>query len=399
MVVWINNPFDFLPGEGARLQRYGLLARELVRAGHRVIWWSSDWQHLKKCKRSAPVEDAEGLHVEIQLIPTWPYTRNIGLRRFLSHWNYARQWLRISKRWAARHAEYRPDVILCSLPPLDTVCVLPQLKRQFGCRCIIDIMDAWPETFERVVPRWLLAPLRWRMARAYRAADGISAVGETYQRVVDTYLGKESKPRYVCYHGIDLVPEKPVEKGCGTTLRLLYIGNMSAAYDLGTVIRAVAEAHHAGCPVTLALAGDGPQRLELEQLTRTLKAENSIHFQDVLTGVSFENLLRSADVGLIPMFTQSWVAVPYKLADYAAYGIPVINCLSGETQSLIERYQAGWYYHATHVEGLRHVLCSLLKNREEINIAGRNIRRMAEECFDARVIYPRFVQWLEGEDS
>jgi len=399
MVVWINNPFDFLPGEGARLQRYGLLARELARAGHRVIWWSSDWQHIKKCKRTVLREDAAFSHVEIQLIPTWPYTRNIGLRRFLSHWRYARQWLRMSKRLVAQHAECRPDVIVCSLPPLDTVCALPQLKRWFGCCCIIDIMDAWPETFERVLPRWLLTPLRWRVGGAYRAADGISSVGETYQRVVDAYLGKESKPRYVCYHGIDLVPNKPLEKGHGTTLRLLYIGNMSAAYDLETVIRAVAAAHHAGCAVTLALAGDGPQRIELERLARTLTAEQVVQFHGVLTGASFETLLRSADVGVVPMFTQSWVAVPYKLADYAAYGIPVINCLSGETQSLIERYQAGWYYNATHVEDFRHVLCSLLENKDEINIAGRNIRRMAEECFDARVIYPRFVQWLEGEGS
>jgi nucleoside-diphosphate-sugar epimerase len=58
MTIWINNPFDFLPGEGARLQRYGLLCQALAQAGHQVVWWSSDWNHIKKEKREEKCANA-----------------------------------------------------------------------------------------------------------------------------------------------------------------------------------------------------------------------------------------------------------------------------------------------------------------------------------------------------
>ena len=39
MNVWIANPFDNLPPEGARPQRYWLMARAFARAGHAVTLW------------------------------------------------------------------------------------------------------------------------------------------------------------------------------------------------------------------------------------------------------------------------------------------------------------------------------------------------------------------------
>jgi len=58
MTVWINNPFDFLPGEGARPQRYGLLCRALAQAGHQVVWWTSDWNHMAKVRREVKCANA-----------------------------------------------------------------------------------------------------------------------------------------------------------------------------------------------------------------------------------------------------------------------------------------------------------------------------------------------------
>ncbi len=72
MKIWINNPFDFLPGEGARLQRYGLLAKALVKAGHQVVWWSSDWNHIKKEHRSQIYEGGMS-GFDIRLVKTMPY--------------------------------------------------------------------------------------------------------------------------------------------------------------------------------------------------------------------------------------------------------------------------------------------------------------------------------------
>ena len=48
MTVWIVNPFDNLPLEGFRPQRYWLMAEAFVEAGHNVVFWSSDFNHSTK---------------------------------------------------------------------------------------------------------------------------------------------------------------------------------------------------------------------------------------------------------------------------------------------------------------------------------------------------------------
>ena len=51
MTVWIQNPFDNLPCEGYRKQRYWLMAEAFARAGHSVVLWTSDFSHGAKAPR------------------------------------------------------------------------------------------------------------------------------------------------------------------------------------------------------------------------------------------------------------------------------------------------------------------------------------------------------------
>ena len=51
MTVWIQNPFDNLPSEGYRKQRYWMMCEAFVRAGHQVVFWTSDFSHAKKVQR------------------------------------------------------------------------------------------------------------------------------------------------------------------------------------------------------------------------------------------------------------------------------------------------------------------------------------------------------------
>ena len=99
-------------------------------------------------------------------------------------------------------------------------------------------------------------------------------------------------------------------------VRIVYIGNMSLSYDLATAVDAVlGEAE-----LTLDLAGAGPDETALR-----LRAAgcDRIRFHGYLAESALRALLAQADVGLVPMFDDSCVGVPYKLADYAAAGLPV----------------------------------------------------------------------------
>jgi glycosyltransferase involved in cell wall biosynthesis len=259
--IWVINPFDQLPNESDVPLRYWALCRTFAALGHEVIWWSSDFSHLTKSKRS-PCPDTDGFSV--RLIETPPYSKNISFARLKNHKQFAKRFYSDAMAGLKSGELTAPDRIVVSLPPLgvaeqafrirdwinrgveygmrDAACkgrtadksaAKPWPTSLQNCQVVVDIQDAWPEVFHQVIPRSLrkllspilLAPLHRSAQRTYQGADKISAVGQSYLDLASNYLGsvtvscaansearinhpplqaKPNKPMHLCYLGTDL---------------------------------------------------------------------------------------------------------------------------------------------------------------------------------------------------
>ena len=159
-------------------------------------------------------------------------------------------------------------------------------------------------------------------------------------------------------------------------VRLAYIGNMSLSYDLATAVDAVKGDEG----LSLDLAGAGPDEAELRRLAEGC---GRIRFHGYLGDEELRNLLAKADVGLVPMFDDSCVGIPYKLADYAAAGLPVASSLHGETEGLLSRCAAGVTYMAKDAVALRRAARAAAGMRAGVGALA--------ELFDARKLYDGYV--------
>lgn len=374
MTVWIVNPFDNLPPEGYRPQRYWLMARAFAQAGHQVTYWTSDFSHAHKAPRQFKETIApDGFR--LTLVPTAPYPANICLRRVRSHRALARAW----RQMAAASPE-RPDVVIASLPPLSLASAALAFCRTVGARFVVDIQDAWPETFYRVAPAWLFAPLRAVARRIYRAADAVTAVAARYLDLARSYGA--TAPAHLCHLGIDL-PPRPALRSPSRHLNLLYLGAMGKSYDLETVIDAVKEMADA----ELDLAGTGPK----EKALRARAADcPRIRFHGYLDAAALQTLFAQADAGVIPMFPDSCVGVPNKLADYAAAGLRIINSLPGETADLIARFAAGAFYAAGDVQSFKDAVSALRHPAPDFKPDA------FRDFFDARRLYAGYVDFIQN---
>ncbi|MBQ7190206.1 MAG: sugar transferase [Kiritimatiellae bacterium] len=387
MTIWLCNPFDNLPEEGGRRQRYAMIGRELVAHGYNVVWWTSDFRHATKAPRPLPSTFVNVDGVRMFLLPTIPYRQAVSLRRFRSHRAFARTWRNTAVREVKVNRLAYPDLIVASLPPLSSASAARFFRSRFQCAFVIDIQDLWPDLFYQVLPSWarpfhLLFPLEREARMACRHADGILAVGHSY-----TNWAKERGCRgsvLTAYLGIDLPPERPAPGAApsDTNPSLVYLGNLGRSYDLETVIHAAIQTGW-----TLDIAGSGSEE---ERLQKLAAGSENIRFHGFLQERDVAELLARSTVGVIPMFDRSGVAVPNKIADYAATGLPIVNSLSGETRELLDRYQAGCWYQVGDTDSLIKAVQSLPQN------ASRNSRRMAEEEFDSARIYPKVVAFLES---
>jgi len=398
MRVWINNPFDNVPGEGGRAHRYMLLSQALAASGHEVVFWNSDFSHPLKRKRvTQPVETG----YRVILVPTLPYTGNVCLARLRSHKAYARSWLDMAVEGVRSGAMRPPDLVLTSVPPLETGLAAQELRALFGCKVVADVQDAWPETFYRLLPlpesiqtlagKVLFATCRGRARRVYRGADRVTGVAESYLALAREYgAGKVAGRPY--YLGISLPAGAGLaarrDTGRENVLNLVYVGVLGRMHDLATVITSVVE--DAG--LRLHVAGSGPDERRLRDLAGS---HENVIFHGYLDGARLDELMGAMDVGVLPMTEESYVAVPNKLIDYVAHGLPVVSSLAGEAAALLDEYQAGVGYRAgdkASFEKAVGVLEGDLGRREALRAGAL---RLAAEKFDAADIYAAFVRELE----
>ena len=80
------------------------------------------------------------------------------------------------------------------------------------------------------------------------------------------------------------------------------------------------------------------------------------------------------------------------MSDYAAAGIPVINTQNNkEYRELLEQYEAGTNVENGNTEELANAILQYYQNDEYKKIVGKNEKKMFDEMFDRRKIYPKLI--------
>ncbi|MCE2725721.1 MAG: glycosyltransferase family 4 protein [Planctomycetaceae bacterium] len=398
LTVWLVNPFDDIPGEGLPPLRYWTLARILAARGHDVTWWSGTWSHRRKAVRMAPLGIREDEGFSVRLVATPPYTKNVSLARLRNHREFGKTFERLANESVASGQLERPDIIVASLPPLEGPEAALRLARRMDATCVVDLMDVWPETFERLVPgptfiRKPLAQLFFggmhrRRRELLAAADGVSAATHTYAAQV---LGEAAAdlPRHVCYVGAYLqefpppprsIDAVPLPDGSGAAaampepLQCVYAGSLGSGQDLDALVAAARGLSAAGTRTVLHVAGTGP----LEPMLRTAAAAQrgacELRIHGLLPRADYVRLLGSCDVGLVLVKPES---------------------LPGELAGLIEEHAAGVAYTAGDGGSLTRAITALATDRRSLLALRAGSRRLAAAAFDRERTYPAFVDWLE----
>ncbi|MCH8314445.1 MAG: glycosyltransferase, partial [Planctomycetes bacterium] len=155
-----------------------MLASALVGRGHRVLWWTSTFDHYAKrhvAKAGETREIESG--ITIRFLPAFAYARNLSVRRYVSHIRTARAFRRAAER------EPIPDLIVASMPDYFLAAEAVSYGRARGVPIVVDVRDQWPDVFLSVLPQWsrllaaaALAPDRSKLRRLLRDADATTSV-------------------------------------------------------------------------------------------------------------------------------------------------------------------------------------------------------------------------------
>ena len=320
MNITIVAPYCSLPNE-PHFNRFWYLA-ELLSQSHDVLLITSNFRHYDKSfRRPEDAEAASKGRLKVKLMNESGYSKNVSLARLKSHDVFVKdfgQWLQ-----SCRPGEQ--DVVLSAYPLIATNLLLGKHKERLGYKLIIDVQDVWPESFSAVLPVLKkiphnFVPFAGRANAAYRAADALVAVSQTY--LDRAHEANPNAPGEVVYIGADFdtlerVSAKTFSDGL---THFFYLGTLSFSYDVDTVCKGVRKLFDAGEKVALHIMGGGP---DLEKLKAY--ANESIIFYGYVPYAEMIATAKGCDIAVNPIHSYAMQSITNKLSDYMALQKPILN--------------------------------------------------------------------------
>jgi glycosyltransferase involved in cell wall biosynthesis len=404
MNVWLVNPFDPLPGGLEPEGRYATLARMLLAAGHKVLWWTSSFSHRFHRFLDLPAarNACQEAGIEVRFLQVPPYRRNVSFRRVWNHCLLSRRFLS-----AARALGRRPDVVVASSPPPGLALAATRFAGHCGVPVVVDVQDLWPETFRRVAPAWAkpvfdLAtwPAHRAARRAYQAADAIVGVADGYvQRAVE--LGGPKAVARTVPLGVDLAAfDAAAEAGaCQRFTKppaetwLVYAGSLTRSYDCLTILHA-AEMLRDRNDLRFFLAGEGELRASIERIVVLRRLEN-VRLTGFLDPPACFHLLRQCDIGINSCLGESMILLPNKVFHFLSAGLAVLNAIPGQCSRIISQGRCGLDYRAGDACSCAAAILELVEDRCELESMRRAARKLAEEVYDRSKLYREYVDLIE----
>lgn len=405
LIVVFFEPIPALDG-GTRKLRFGQLADALKENGHIVDVITSDFDHYKKIKRSGPKylkDDTNGL-VTYHLVESLSYKKNISIRRFFHIKLLARSVASFLKA-----KDFKPDVIVCSLPTVELCNVVSEFYTDTPV--IIDVVDKWPDIYLNAVPnfarhfvKYLLSKEYSSLRKALSKASAITGVSKSYVHWANDHLGIKSPNENVYFplgYNYTEVSEsykceffrslKYNHKIAYDKFTIVFIGQFGSSYDLDTIVN-VAKILEFDSRFQFILVGDGDQRKSIEKQSASL---SNFHLLGWLNAKQISAILSISTLGLCSYKKSALQSLPYKPFEYLSSGLPLLSSLEGDLADLIALYEIGFYYNAEDSDALANILLMLVDDLGLISKMKENCRKIFSAHFESKVVYNNYTKWLE----
>lgn len=411
MRIWLIEIGEPLPTDGHndRLLRYGLLANKLIERGHKVVWWTSTFDHARKRNRYC---SDKVLHVndryQLRLLHSIGYKKNISIRRIINQIIIANKLSKLSKH------ENPPDIILCCVPTIEFSVAAVDYGKAHGVPVILDVQDLWPDIYFDILPvklRQLIKTVYHRIFRSTRKVftecTSITGVSESYLQWGLSYAGRSrnehdsvfplgyQKPVFSAEQlakGKQALTEIDIDEAKFTCW---FVGSFGRTYDLLPVIDAARQIEKQGIKDTqFILSGNGEKNHEWKSAAQGL---TNIFFTGWIDSNQIAYLMSIAQVGLMAYAKGAPQGLPYKIFEYLSAGLPILSSLdeNGEAAHLLKTHECGFTYAAGNSNSFMEKLGILMSNSELRKKMGGNALALFEKHFDADAVYVRLAEYLE----
>jgi len=294
----------------------------------------------------------------------------------------------LASAWVARRAKYY-DVIITSTPP-PPIDLVGYTAKKFN-KDIFWIEDL-RDLFSNVAKEFgYISSESYYFIKKYEKImwNNIDLIATTTQTIAEDLHGIYHIPQEKFFHlpnstNLSIFKNRKLKR----ENIIVYAGNVGICQDLEKVILAMRHVN-----AKLYVIGGGETKRDLEKLVTEKEMFNVIFF-DKMSRENLSNFLNKCKVGLAPLSDRVNLryAMPSKVYDYIACGVPVLATGIGELANFITQNEIG-IVAKNNVEDIAEKLNYLLENFKEYS---KNAFKVSKK-HDRRVIVKKFYKRIEEE--
>ena len=219
---------------------------------------------------------------------------------------------------------------------------------------------------------------RGLMRRVLTEADIVTGCSKRTLDDAEAFLGRPLQDRArVIYNGTNISEMSLAEPHCADRPFMLTLARLVPQKGVDTLIRAVHWLNQRGCNShDLVIAGDGPERTALEQLTADLGLRKTVHFLGSVARNKALSLMKSCAFYVLPSRGQE--GMPMVLVEAMAAGKAVVATRVGGVPELVLDADTGILVEHDDFSALCNALTRLIDSTPEAIRMGDNARRRAE---------------------
>lgn len=411
MIVWLLQTGEplHIDNDDSRPMRAMNLADMLIKKGHKVTLWSAKFNHRLKMQRDLKENNIyHKKNLEIKLISSPGYKKNISLARFYDHLILAN-----NLRRTLRDETEFPDIVFIGFPPIEIAVVMSEWCKRNKIPTILDIKDQWPHFFVESAPfilkpflRLCLSPLFYITKRMFKQVNSISANSQSFldwsMKFGETKNNSMNIISPLTTRSITPTTNPEIIKwwknrGIITTKKrsIIFVGTHYPSLDFYTVIEAAKLLRDKKVDCDIIICGSGELTDELISLSS--KVDN----------IKFPGWVNNEQISLISDFSLAALApfrnidnytvnLPNKIIDSLSNGLPIISPLKGEVEKMINKFEVGLTYYEGCAASLAEQIISLVNDRNLQLRLSNNAKNLYNKNYSYEKVYGDLVSHIES---
>ncbi len=412
MNIWILQTGEplHIDNDEHRPMRAINLTNSFLEKGNNVTIWSSTFYHQKKKHRFNKNKFIKiNRNFSIYLLNSPGYKKNIGFGRLFDHFILS---IKLLKELIVFEGN-KPDFIFIGYPPIEVAFVMSLWAAQNKIPFFVDVKDQWPDYFCEVFPKkirflikFIFLPYFLLSNFLFRKTVGFSSMSFSY---LNWCLKKANRKQNEFDYLLPLTsPSKDFSENqilnaenwwknnfldVKENKYICFIGTISNGFDFYELSKAFKKIEKYYPDLIFVIAGNG---VSFEEVRNHFKGLNNTIFTGWISSIYAETLLKNSIISIAPYkdlknFKDN---IPNKIIDSFRCSTPVLTSLSGETKSIIEKNNIGFFTKNNSEEWFQKI-SFIINNEKLIKKMSINAWQTYLKEYEYHKIYNNFVTFIE----